>query len=117
MISSTESHLQKELKYLRKTFQQNNQFPLRVINSIISKETAKHQQSKINSINSQTGITTAKTVASNNTNDEKTKIYLTLPFAGNNGQKMISKLKRTVENNSRNNIKLQVTYKPSKLSS
>ena len=30
---------------------------------------------------------------------------------------MIRKLKRTVENNSRNNIKLQVTYKPSKLSS
>ena len=115
LLSSTETLLQKELNHLRNTFQNNNQFPPRIINSTISKEIRKHQQDKIKPTKSQTDITT--TVTSNNIKEEKTKIHLSLPYAGNNGQKMIRKLKRTVENNSRNNINLQVTYKPSKLSS
>tara|TARA_B100000586_G_C20025999_1_gene391161 strand:- start:242 stop:934 length:693 start_codon:yes stop_codon:yes gene_type:complete len=117
MISSTNTLLETELNHLRKTFHENNQYPLKVIESTITNEVEKYQQSQVQSTDDQNEISTVNPTTSTNTQVDKRTIQLNLPFAGDNGQKMIRKLKRNIENASKKDIKLQVTYKPSKLNS
>ena len=107
MISSTDNILQNELKHLKKVFNEKNQYPLKVIESITDDEVQKHHEPLRES--------TEPTI--NEVNDEVSIVQLNLPFGGTKGEIMMKKLSRKIERINKNKVKLRVTYTPNKLSS
>ena len=103
-ISSTESALSQELDHLKKAFVEINQYPKKLIEQTIASEKEYYGKNKDQKNNKE--------------NDDKDTITLNLPYAGENGENIIKKLKKDVTNALRktDGIKTRVVYKAKKLS-
>ena len=113
MISSTDTKLQIELDHLQRVFCEINDYPPKITKSIIDDEVGKSHQTNHQSNND-------KTTSLHSTidkNKEENIVQINLPFAGSKGQNLLKKLKRTIEKESKENIKVRITYTPSKLGS
>ena len=91
---------------MRKTFHDINGFPNWVIDNIISE--VKSKQNQDNAQNSQT--------VNDQESDSKT-VFMTLPYKGDKGVKLVQKLKRTAKKFLPPNIKPVFAFKSKKLAS
>ena len=104
LISSTESALEVELTHLRKVFVNINQYPQKLIDEIISAEKQKHTDNQ------------QKKEARNI--EEKETITLNLPYAGNKGENVVTKMKKDITKvlkKEKKNISVRIIYQATKL--
>ena len=88
LISSTQASLEDELIYLKRVFCTNNDYPPRLIDVIIKNERCQHnQQQNINDNNTENIQTSI----------EKVNITLNLPYAGDHGHTIVSKLNKYIK--------------------
>ena len=84
-----ESLAEKEIKYLQNAFCTYNQYPQKVVDNIIKSE--REWQHKIRNDNEETEAI--------NTVDASTEIFTSiLPYGGNKGDNIISKMKKNISN-------------------
>ena len=83
-ISSSELLLRNEIGYLQYIFSKYNDFPLKVVNDIIDQE---HLQSA------------QQETAKPQSKETQQTLQLMLPYSGNHGHKLLSKMKKTVKGN------------------
>ena len=116
MVSSTEVALDGELIHLKKIFAAVNQYPEKLIERIISNEKEIHSRN----------ITKEQNNQHNNQDTEeeeepkKETITLNLPYAGDQGENIMRKLKKDISNSVRkngNSIKIRIVYNAKRLSS
>ena len=112
MISSTEALLKTELDHLTKVFHENNQYPVSVTKAIIEEEIQKHQESE----NTSPEAESSNPSDDPNSNDEEKRIVqLTVPYGGDQGVKMLQRLKKTIDRASEKKFIVRIVYTPSKL--
>ena len=102
-ICSTKENFIAETRRLQKVFQERNQYPKRVVENVINKE-----------------IETTKTEIkpnniSQNDNNAKTKVTLTIPYAGKKGENLVKKLRKELEAITENKLDIGIIYKSTKL--
>ena len=110
LISSNDLLLKAELAYIKKVFTTHNDYPLRLVETIIENERNKHNKESINEDHFK---------ETDNVEKEVPTITLNLPYAGDKGEHLISKLKKYVNNTVNKNTKvitLQPVYKATRLS-
>ena len=100
-ICSNEELLEDELNYLRNVFIKVNDYPPKLVNSIIKIELEK------NSSDQQEATTNATSK----------QIHFVLPYAGNRGNNTIRKMNRQLNKHLRDDVKVVITYQGTKLSS
>ena len=101
-ICSNELLLKKELDYLRKVFHDINGYPYKVIDSVVNSITTIHQRN-------------AETSQINN--NDITRIPITLPYAGKEGNTVTKILKRQLKELIPNNITINVINNAKRISS
>ena len=102
-ISSTETALNHKLSHLQKVFTTFNNYPNKVVDNIINTE----RTQTVNTLNEED-----QPLENNET------VTLTLPYAGQKGELLMKKMKKTVTDALNNpNNKVQVIYNTKKLSS
>lgn len=111
-ISSTQVLLKKELDHLTKVFHENNQYPVSVLRSIIEEEIGKHQESENSNPNEEPP--NASVVPTTN-EEEKRIIQLTIPYGGDQGVKMLQRMKTSIDRASKKKFNIRIVYTPSKL--
>ena len=106
MISSTDSTLTQELDHLKKAFGEINQYPEKLIEQTIENEKENYQNNKEQKNNNE------------KENEDKDTITLNLPYAGENGENIIKRLKKYVANalGKNENRMMRIIYKAKKLS-
>ena len=108
MISSTTFALQKELTHLKEVFTGYNQYPPKLVEEIIKNETRHHEETQ----------NISKTP--NTEKEENDTITLNLPYAGNKGHNIITKMKKDVYQvlkKGQEDVNIQVVYQAKKLGS
>ena len=113
-VCSTKDKLQAEIKHLQDAFCDINEYPQKLVKSITNDELAKHQQQETE--NELRGNTDTNDTNENTNEDEPRTVQLSLPYAGNHGEILTKKLKRSIEAKSKK-LKIRITYTPSKLGS
>ena len=114
MICSQPEDLQREINHLEKVFCETNEYPTSIVKRIIEEERSRRQQRQREE--------TTEPPATNNQEEEEEEeeeekvIYVNLPYAGTNGENLLKKLRQDIEKKSRN-LKIRVTYTPTKLGS
>ena len=83
-ISSSEFLLRNEISYLRHIFTEYNDFPLKVANNIIDQELSQSAQQETTKPQSK---------------ETQQTLQLMAPYSGNHGHKLLSKIKKTVKEN------------------
>ena len=114
MICSQPEDLQREINHLEKVFCETNEYPTSIVKRIIEEERSRRQQR-------QREETTEPPATDNQKEEEEEEeeekvIYVNLPYAGTNGENLLKKLRQDIEKKSRN-LKIRVTYTPTKLGS
>ena len=115
MISSTEASLDKELVHLKKIFAAVNQYPEKLIERIINNEKEIYRSNSDNEQDNQDN--------DHGKEEEEAKeetITLNLPYAGTQGENIMSKFKKDISNSlgkNGNSIKIRVVYRAKRLSS
>ena len=104
IICSDQRLLQKELDNLRKVFVQINDYPSKIVKSIIKNELEKENADITNE------------PQTNTTDKSKTKLHLFLPFSGKQGIQLLSKMKRQLKKSIPSSMKTCITYEGTKLS-
>ena len=100
-ICSNEKLLEDELNYLRNVFIKENDYPSKLVNSIIKIELEKNSGDQ-------------QEVTTNATNKQ---IQLVLPHAGKRGYNIIRKMNRQLNKHLKDDVKVMITYQRTKLSS
>jgi len=104
MISSKEEFLQEELGHLKKVFTEYNQYPEKVVQEIIREETM--IQDAVNQDN----------ISQNDEEDEKDTVTLCLPYVGEEGTKIVRKMKKNLKK-ANDKMVIRVVYDAKKLGS
>ena len=99
-ICSNEKLLADELNYLRNVFIKGNDYPPKLVNSMIKIELEKNSD--------QQEVTT---------NATSKQIQLVLPYAGKRGNNIIRKMRRQLNKHLKDDVKVMITYQGTKLSS
>ena len=110
MISSTKVTLDKELTRLKEVFTGYNQYPLKLVEKIIKNETRQHKVSQ----------NISETTNMREDCNDKDTITLNLPYAGNKGHNIITKMKKNVYQvlkKGQVDVHIQVVYQAKKLRS
>ena len=100
-ICSNKKLLEDELNYLRNVFIKVNDYPPKLVNSIIKIELEKNSSD-------QQEVTT---------NATSKQIQLVLPYAGKRGNNIIRKMNRQLNKHLKNDVKVMIMYQGTKLSS
>ena len=100
LISSDESLVNEEMKYLTKVFHEVNDYPMSIINTIAQQELNDSQSKNRRA----------------ETNETSNKIQLILPYSGKQGKKLITKMKKHIRKTLPDNVQAIVTYQSKKLS-
>ena len=111
-ISSTEELLKNELDHLTKVFHENNQYPVSVVKRIIEEEIQKHQESENTNPDEEPPN---PSVVTNTDDEEKRIVQLTVPFGGEQGVKLLKRLKKSIDQASKKTFIVRIVYTPSKL--
>ena len=114
MICSNADDLRNEIKHLETVFCDLNDYPTHVVRKIIEEEETRDQQ--IAESNDATEEGTNDDDNENDNDDEEKVVYINLPFAGSTGENLVKKLRQDIERKSKN-LKIRVTYTPTKLGS
>ena len=114
LVSSTNSSLNNELSHLKKVFCNYNDYPLPLVDEIIKNER--------NQNNTQQQKDEQKQKDPNPTEEDKITLTLNLPYAGDKGEKVITKLQKYIKNTvnkekKKKKISVNTVYKSMKLSS
>ena len=102
IICSDQRLLQKELDNLRKVFVQINDYPSKIVKSIIKNELEKENADITNE------------PQTNTTDNSETKLQLFLPFSGKQGTQLLSKMKRRLKKSIPSNVKTCITCEGTK---
>ena len=100
-ICSNENLREDELNYLRNVFIKVNDYPPKLVNSMIKIELEKNSSD-------QQEVTT---------NATSKQIQLVLPYAGKRGNNIIRKMRRQLNKHLKDDVKVMITYQGTKLSS
>ena len=103
-ICSYTQAIEDEINHLTNVFCNVNQYPRKVVESIIIEEKEKHTREEI--IEDKNG---------DQNKSEKTVIVLSLPYGGEKGESLIKRFTKGCNKKLNENTKIQVTYKSSKL--
>ena len=101
LICSNEKLREDKLDYLRNVFIKENDYPPKLVNSMIKTELEKNSSD-------QQEVTT---------NSTSKQIRLVLPYAGKRGNNIIRKMRRQLNKRLKNDVKAMITYQGTKLSS
>ena len=101
VISSSELLLRNEISYLRNIFTEYNDFPLKVVNNIIDQELSQLVQQE--------------TAKPQNKETQQT-LQLMVPYSGNKGHKLISKMKKQLKKTLLEDVNTMISCKNTKLS-
>ena len=104
-ICSYAQAIEDEINHLTNVFCNVNQYPRKVVESVIIEEKEKHTKEEI--IEDKNG---------DQNKSEKTVIVLSLPYGGEKGEKLIKRFTKGCNKKLNENTKIQVPYKSSKLS-
>ena len=104
MICSNKYLLEKEIDHLRNVFVKINDFPYKVVNDIMNEELKKKNNKELN------------IVTENHSKENTEQIQLLLPFSGNQGSNLLTKMKKELKKHLPNNVKTLITYEGTKLS-
>ena len=110
MVSSTSRAMEKEIEHLKKVFMGFNDYPEKLVNNIIENELQKTRETE------EVEVETANEDATNETTN--VTATLSLPYAGAQGEQIMRKLKKTIDNigrkpNEERNIR--IIYKAKRL--
>ena len=117
MVSSTEVALDGELVHLKKIFASVNQYPEKLIERIISNEKEIHS---CNTTKEQNNQHNNQDTEEEKEEPKKETITLNLPYAGDQGENIMRKLKKDISNSVRkngNSIEIRIVYNAKRLSS
>ena len=98
--SSSKFLLRNEISYLRNIFTEYNNFPLKVINNIIYQELSQPVQQEITKPQS---------------NGTQQTLQLMVPNFGNQGHKLLSKMKKQLKETLPEHVNTMISYKSTKL--
>ena len=110
LISSTKVALEDEINYLNNVFCNYNDYPSRLVEEIIKNERKQQNKQEENTNTNEENETPVE--------EEKTSLTINLPYAGDKGQNIMSKVQKYVKNAaSKGNKEIRVcaTYKSRKL--
>ena len=105
--------LEEELSHIQKAFCELNDYPRNLVKTIIANERSNHQIDKENRI-------PAEQSHDENVEEDPEMVTLHLPYAGEEGSTIISKLQKSVTktiNRTRKKVKLGTIYKATRLGS
>ena len=85
MISSKEEYLQEELAHPKKVFTEYNQYPKKIVEEVIQEETTK-QNTENEPVDKD-----------DNNDDEGETVTLSLPYIGEEGTKIMTKMKKDLK--------------------
>ena len=105
-ISSTTTSLDSELDHIKKVFSELNDYPPKLVEEIIKNERS-YQQEQLHQATSTDGAA-ADEEARPSEEEKPVTITLNLPYAGDTGEKLISKVKNYVSNTV-NKVKMKVS--------
>ena len=105
MISSTQRALEEEIEHLKEVFVKYNNYPIKLIENIIEKESKED-----------TSEEHIDDTAENTPNDTET-VTLNLPYAGSKGEQIIKKMKKSIANCTNNKSRVRIVYTAKKLAS
>ena len=103
IICSNQKLLEKELNYLRNVFCRINNYPLKLVNDVIKKESE-----KTNNVNN---------YENEHIEENKDTIQILLPYAGTQGNNLINRMKKQLKKYLQQNTKVITIYQGTKLSS
>ena len=114
LVSSTKSALEHELGHIQHVFSELNDYPPKLVETIIKNERNNFQQKELT-------LETDEEEPPKEENEEKpVSLMLNLPYAGDEGEKVVSKMRKYISNTV-NKVKKKVSvsavYKASKLGS
>ena len=104
MISSKEEYLQEELAHLKKVFTEYNQYPKKIVEEVIQEETTK-QNTENEPVDKD-----------DNNDDEGETVTLSLPYIGEEGTKIMTKMKKDLKK-ANEKMKVRIVYDAKKLGS
>ena len=107
-ISSTKNALEKEMSHLKKVFLEYNNFPRKLIESTIERESNKFHASD-----------ESQDVVEENADENVDEITLSLPYAGIKGEQIMGKLRKDIRNidpASKSKGKVRIVYTARRLS-
>ena len=116
MLSSNTESLNSELEHIKNTFSDKNDYPLKLVEEIIKNE-RNYQQQKLQ----QSEISDdAHEEIANSEIEKPATLTLNLPYAGDKGEKLISKVKKYVcntVNKNKKKVSVNAIYKAKRLGS
>ena len=96
MVSSTQSAMKKEIEHLKKVFTGFNDYPEKVVDSVIENELQKTRETE--EVETVDEDATNETVDEDATNETKSvTATLSLPYAGAKGEQLMRKMKRMID--------------------
>ena len=110
--------MKKELLHLEKNFISKNNYPRWVIKQILTqveKQQERNSMNKNNNDDSNTNNENSFTNENNSQMSEKQLSFITLPYKGQQGEKVLKSFKATLHRSLPNNIKTKVVYTGTKL--
>ena len=113
LISSTDVALEAELKHLKNAFCNLNDYPVALVDTIVTKERTQFQA------NQQQEQETSETTEEAPVEEEKVQLSLTLPYAGATGEKIVKKMQKYIKNTvnkDHNKVSVNTMYRSKKLS-
>ena len=120
-ICSTEYLMKKELLHLEKILISKNNYPRWVIKQILTQVEKQQERNNMNNNNnndnSNTNNENSFTNENNSQMSEKQLSFITLPYKGQQGEKVLKSLKTTLHRSLPNNIETKVVYTRIKLGS
>ena len=114
LVSSNTESLNCELDHIKTTLSDKNDYPPKLIEEIVKNERNYHQQQL------QQAVTSVETDEENAEEEKPASLTLNLPYAGDKGEKLISKVKKyesNTVNKSKKIISVSTIYKATRLGS
>lgn len=112
-ICSSAELLDAEFKYIGKVFIELNDYPPKLVKSII--ESVKEEGDRETSQENPSQTTNVEPITATPVNEEKQIVTLCVPYAGRKGENLMDKLKKELKRTLPENVKAQITYKATKL--
>ena len=112
--------MKKELRHLEKTFISKNNYPRWVIKKILTQVEKQQERNNVNNNNNDDSNTNNENSFTNENNSrmfKKQLSFITLPYKGQQGDKVIKSFKTTLHRSLPNNIETKVVYTGTKLGS
>ena len=120
LISSTRIALDNELAHIQKVFCDLNDYPPKLVETIVKNETSNHRIQEADGALPRSLDDTEESTDSNTEEEQPTAVTLHLPYAGVEGSAMISKLQKSISNTvnkTQKKVKVGTVYKATKLGS